>query len=114
MARDNAIKQLLIAAVEDKYIRTLAHKYTEYAAVTSLQILTHLKTTYGKIDEGMLEDNLETMKTDWDPNDTFETLIEQIENAVNLAEEGGDPISAKTQLNCGYKRVYNTGLFNVE
>ena len=103
-----------MAAIEDKCIRTLAHKCTEHAAVTALEILTHLKTTCGKIDEGMLEDNLENMKKDWDPNDTFETLVQQIENAVDLAEEGGDPISNTAQLNCGCKRVHNTGLFNVE
>lgn len=60
----------------------------------------------------MLEDNLEAMKKNWDPNHTFGTLVQQIENAMDLAEEGEDPISARAQLNCGHMRVCDTGLFN--
>ena len=43
---NNALKQLLLTAVPDIYIRTLKNKHTAYANVTTIAILTHLYRTY--------------------------------------------------------------------
>ena len=46
-AVDLALKQQLITAVPQMYIKTLAHNVLGFTNVTSKQILRHLKATYG-------------------------------------------------------------------
>ena len=43
---DNALRNQLIKATPDVYIRHLRDPITGYGSVTALQMLTHLKTTY--------------------------------------------------------------------
>ena len=46
---DKALKQILIGTVDEMFIRSLRHRYIGYANVTTLQILTHLYSTYAHI-----------------------------------------------------------------
>ena len=43
---DRALKGILIAAVDEAYIRSLRDKYIGYANVTTLDMLTHIYATY--------------------------------------------------------------------
>ena len=54
------------------------------------------------------------MKTDWDPNHTFEVLINQIEEGVYYAAEGVTPYTHEHILNIAYNVVFKTGLFEDE
>ena len=53
-----ALKSQLIAAVAPNFIRALWDKKYGFSTVTVLQLLTHLWTTYGEINEQELTDNL--------------------------------------------------------
>jgi hypothetical protein len=48
---DRAFKQLLIGAIDNMFINTLCDRHVGYANVTTLNLLTHLCDTYGKITE---------------------------------------------------------------
>jgi hypothetical protein len=52
-----ALKQQILAAVDDIYVRTSRNTHTGYAMVTTLQILTHLYTTYGKLTPMAMQEN---------------------------------------------------------
>ena len=46
---DKALKQQLLGAVDDVYVRTLRNRLTGYSSTTVWQLLDHLLTTYGRI-----------------------------------------------------------------
>ena len=92
---DNALKYLLIAAVDETYIRSLFDKYIGYANITALQMLTHLYAAYAKITEGGLEDNNKRMRANYDVNQPMEVIIEHIDNTVDMAAAADNPYLAE-------------------
>jgi hypothetical protein len=59
----NALKQQLLAAIDDIYVRTLCNMHTGYTRVTVLQILTHLYTTYGRLTPMAMQENDRTFRS---------------------------------------------------
>jgi hypothetical protein len=57
LATDKALKQQLLAVVNDMYYRTLHNRITGYANATTLHILTHLYATYSNINPTDLIEN---------------------------------------------------------
>jgi hypothetical protein len=57
LACDNALKQQIISCVNSMYLRTLSHRITGFANVTTRQMLTHLYTTYGRLTPSDLQAN---------------------------------------------------------
>jgi hypothetical protein len=47
----------------------------------------------------------------WDPNTPFEMLIEQIEDAMEIADTTGQAYTDAQVLTLAYTLVYNTGLY---
>jgi len=103
---DKALKSLFISAVDDLYIRALKDKYIGYANVTMLQMLTHLYVNYAKITPTDLEENDKRMKADWDPNQPFKVLIDQIDDGVDYATAGENPYTLEQIVNIAYNLVY--------
>ena len=60
---DKALKQMIIGAVDQMYLRTLRHRMTGFANVTTRQLLQHVYTTYGTISDTALLENDKKMKT---------------------------------------------------
>ena len=73
---EKSLKKLLLAAVDETYVRSLRHKYVGYANVKTLTILNHLYDAYAKITAQDLKENDKRLNTPYDPNDTMETLID--------------------------------------
>ena len=48
-------------------------------------MLTHLYNSYARISKFDLKENDKRFKKQWDLNQTFEVLIDQIEDAINYA-----------------------------
>ena len=106
-----ALKRQIIEAVDDIYLRTLRNRHTGYASVTLLQLITHLYPTYGQITPMDLDANDERFKRPFDPAQPFETLIQQIEDAQEYADAGGNPYSASQIVANAYALMYRTGMF---
>jgi hypothetical protein len=62
---DNALRALLIAAVPYKYIEAIVHHTLSIAQTTTVQLLTHLWSTYSKIHIADILDNLKHMQASW-------------------------------------------------
>jgi len=103
---NKALKSFLISAVDDLYIRALKDKYIGYANVTTLQMLTHLYANYAKITLTNLEENDKRMKADWNPNQPFKVLIDQIDDGVDYATAGEKPYTPEQIVNIAYNLVY--------
>ena len=92
---EQALKQLLLGAVDDIYVSSLRNQYTGYTAVTTLAILTHLYDTYGQISDLDLDENEKRMKTKYDPNQPIDVLFRQIEEAEEYAATGNSPFTPR-------------------
>ena len=110
---DKALKKILLAAVPDLFISAIKHPRTGYATTTTLNILTHLWTTYGEIKPEDLDQNLLTMSTTWHPSSPIETLYRQIDDGLAFAEAGESPIDDGTAVRIIYNIIFSTGVFEL-
>jgi hypothetical protein len=108
---EQAIKKLILEAFNDAYLNALPDEVVGYANSTSLDLLTHLLTSYAMIAPTELTQNYERLNTLYDPNQPIETLFQQIPDAGALAIAGGQPYGNAMIVNVAYTLVFNTGLF---
>ena len=109
-----ALRNLIINATEEQYIKKLKNSITAYATVTPHTLLEHLWTTYGKIDAADNKANEERMKAPWHPPTPIESLFKQLEDGKDFAEKGNESISDTQLIRWGYENIQNTGLFNAD
>ena len=62
------------------YYRTLKKKYTRYAVITCLTLLTHLHSEYGRLTSQDIDDIDKQMKIPITGETEFETFVQQIED----------------------------------
>ena len=94
---NKALKSITIATFEEVHIRALRNKHIGYANFTTHDIIRHLYDACASISAQDLSDNDEHLKSPYDPNLPFETLIDQVENAVKLDADGKSP-NTRTQI----------------
>ena len=111
---DQALKQLLLGAVDGVYVESLRDMYTGYTTVTTLQLLTHLYDHYGQISDMDLDDNEKQMGAKYDPNQPIDTLFKQIEAAVEFATTGNAPFTARQIVNKAFLLIFATGAYEDE
>ena len=112
VALQNSLKKQLIAAVDEIYLAAISEPYIKYGNRTLLEMLTHLYTTYAKISPVDLKENEQKMNSPWDPNQPFEVLVRQIQDATDFASHGGSPYTQRQIVDTAYTLVYSTGLFH--
>ena len=112
IATDKALKSQIIQAVHDLYLKTLKHRITGYANVSTREMLNHLYTSYGKMTPQDLQLLDSEMKTPYDPQLPIENLYEQIENAKDVAEAAGAPYADNQILNIAYNLVFQCNVFH--
>ena len=108
---DQALKQLILGAVDNIYLDSLRNAYTGYTAVTTQDLLDHLYTNYGQISDFDLEENEKRMKTKYDPSLPIDTLFKQIENAVEFAIHGNAPFTPRQIVNTAFLLLFATGAY---
>ena len=109
--KNKALKSLFIAAIDKTYIRSLRIKYIRYANVTTKEMLAHLYLSYANISDGDLEDNDKRMRANYDVNQPMEVLIEQIDDAVDIAAAADKPYSVEQVVTAAYNLVFKTDMF---
>jgi hypothetical protein len=108
---DQPIKKLILEAFADAYLNALSDKVVGYANCTSRDLLTHLLIFYAMIAPTELTQNYERLNTPYDPNQSIETLFQQIQDARAFAVAGGQPYGAAMIINVAYTLVFNTGFY---
>lgn len=86
------LQQQLLQAVPKIYIAELASSKVGYAEVTPTAILTLLVDTYGTITPTDLEENLERIKTLWNPDTPIQTVFANGTTCRQFATDGNEPI----------------------
>jgi hypothetical protein len=111
VATSNALKRLVIAAIDPTFISSLEDSMFGFTNVTVFQILTHLETTYAIVDQDALKANLDSLSAPWDPTETMEPLWQRGTLARRIAAAGQVPIT-DAQILLAYRDILkNTGLF---
>jgi hypothetical protein len=90
---EQAIREQLLAAIPDEFIRPLANELTQYANVSVLTILMHLDTRYGHITDDQLLTNKKNMNHMWSTTDSIDSFCRHIHQCHVLAMAALDPIS---------------------
>jgi hypothetical protein len=107
----NSLKKQLIEAIEPVYLRSQRDRHVGFANRTLRELFSTLFTAYGMLTPIKLIENQQSMNKPWDPNAPFETLIEQIEDGMELADAGGQAFTDAQILTLAYTLVYTTGLY---
>jgi hypothetical protein len=86
-----ALKKLILEAYDNMYTSQLEDYLLQYANRSSLEILMHLKQTYGFINPTQLADNYNKMTAPIKFQDPIESLFKKIEDSVRYANAGMQP-----------------------
>ena len=111
---DQALKQLLLGAVDDMYVSSLRNQYTGYTSVSTMNIITHLYDTYGQISDLDIDENERKMKQRYDPNQPIDVLFKQIESAEEYATTGNSPFTARQIVNTAFLLIFACGAYEDE
>ena len=108
---DKALRQILLASIDETYVRTLRHRYTGYGKTSTRTMLEHLYANYANISPANLQQNDAKLRAPYDANHPIETLIDQVELAVEYSAVGKTPYSAEKVVTIAFQLVFQTGLF---
>ena len=111
---DTALKTLLLSVCPDLYLEALKQPQIGYGARTTLELLTHLWASYGKIEPSHLWENEKRMKTAWHPTEPIEKLFSQLKATFEVAIAGNAGITEVAVVRIGYQIIMDTGLFKQE
>jgi hypothetical protein len=109
---ERALIQQIIAAVEPQYVAALRDRTTNQFTGTVLQILTYLKTTYGKITPAALQKlETETKAIDFNVVQPIDTIYHKVEDLVEYADLANAPMTQVQTINIAYNIINKTGRF---
>jgi len=110
-AVEKACKKVISVLIPERFYRTLKNRYTQFANVTTLTILTHLLTEYGQLSDQAVQDNDALMKKDINGETDFEDLVLQIEDAVeNVATQ--NPYTDQQVVSISFTIVERCGFYH--
>ena len=106
-----ALKKQLLAACPDLFLESMKQPHIGYGGRTVLQLLTHLHTNYGQIEQDQLVANEKRMRTPWHTTEPIETLFSQLKNTFEFALAGNAGITELQVVRIGYEIILATGMF---
>ena len=80
------LKNQLLDAVKDKYLRELWDRYNEYGDKTVLELLNHLFANYAKLNEPAINQNLERFNKPPDMDLPIDAYFSKQEECQEIAE----------------------------
>jgi hypothetical protein len=106
---DQAVNKIILEAYDNMYTFQLDDYLLQYANRSALEILMHLKQTYGFINPTQLAQNYNKMTAPINFQDHIETLFKQIEDEVRYANAGAQPYTEAQYVNIAFLLILNTG-----
>jgi hypothetical protein len=92
------LKTQLTSAIDSLFIDKLRDHTMGFANASTLQLLSHLHTTYGAVQSDQLEANAMQLGCQWDPSDPIETVWQNAQECRRFSSSGFDPISESTAV----------------
>jgi hypothetical protein len=91
---------------------TYFHSWTLDGSGVVKDILLDLFENYGKIRSTNLMANNKHFDEDWDPSETFQTIMARIKQCREFAIDAGQPYTEEQVLAKTHAIVFNTGLYH--
>ena len=88
---DKALHQIILASVENLYVRSLCHRYIKYGRTTTHQPLNQLYAVYTNISPVDLQLKDARLRTPYDANHSIKTIKDQLETAVKYVAARNTP-----------------------
>jgi hypothetical protein len=107
-----ALRTILLKAIEDTYLSPLKSQVTGYRNVSVATILTHLFKEYGDIGLNEMHKNDQRFNEAWDGAEPFENIITRIEDCIDYASSASAPYSAIQILSRAKRVVAETRLYH--
>jgi hypothetical protein len=111
---DANLKKLILEAVPPTYLEELADTVMGFANVTCLEILQHLRTTYGTVTPDDLKTNLKNLTRQWNPDQPLTDLWSQIKICQDFAAPSAEPISNATIIRLTLDNLEESGVFTYD
>ena len=108
---DRALFQQLLGVVKDNSIRVFYIPHQYYRVSSTLDMITHLYTTYDVIINTDWLANNKLFRESHAPIDLIELVWRHIDNTVAYADAGSTRYSRKQVIGNTYHILFNTGLF---
>ena len=109
---DNALKDLIVNAVDHTYLKAKKTKYTGYHGVSAIQLMKHLMDRYGKVSEADLDANQNKLMESYNASQPIKMYYEKIEDCIQYAKDRGTTISTEQVMQTVYHVVHVSGLYN--
>ena len=107
---DKACKNVIFTLIPEAYFRSFKKKYTGYANVKCLDIISHLWNTYRVLQDREVQENDVRMKKPISAETLFEDFVEKIETAVD-AVETQVPYTRQKIVSIAFMMVENDGIY---
>ena len=104
------MQKVLCTLIPEAYLWSFKNKYTGYANVQCLEILSHLWSTYGILQDYEVQENDVKMKKAIWAKTLFEDFVEQIETAVD-AVATKVPYTRHQIVSIAFTIVKNSGIY---
>jgi hypothetical protein len=106
---DQVLKRIILEAYANIYTSQLKDYILQYASLSALEILMHLKQTYGFINPTQLAENYNKMTANINFQDPIETLFKHIEDGMHYANACMQPYTEAQYVNIAFLLILNTG-----
>jgi hypothetical protein len=106
---DQTLEHIMLEAYDNMYTSQLEDYLLQYANRSALEVLMHLKQTYGFINPTQLAENYNKMTISINFQDPIETLFKHIEDGVRHANTGMQPYMEAQYVNIAFLLILNTG-----
>ena len=105
---ENALKSIIIDAVDEVYIGKLRNKYTAYLGITARDLLDHLIDRYGKITPAYVEECKKEMIKPIDAMQPIDIYFKRINETVQYAADGNVAFTTEQILQTAYHALSST------
>ena len=107
---DQALKQEQpLCAFDDMYFKAQKDAHIEYSNTSTLDLITHLYSSYENITQIELSKNDNRMKAPYNVTMPIENLFAQIDEAVEFTDAGNAPFTAIQIVTTAYLPIFRTG-----
>jgi hypothetical protein len=114
LAMSAALRQQLLAAVDDTYTRILKDDLLGYGDVTPRAIIEHLVTTYGEIQPEEIAANTARLNAEWDWNAPIEDYWVRLEECQSFANRAGEPVLEATMIRTAFSHFEKSQVIAVQ
>ena len=97
--------------MEDICVRSLKEKYIGYRNLTCPKVIDHVKANYYKIALADLKLNTVCMNAPHIINEPFESIIDNIDTAVDFADARKVSYTPEQVVTTAYDQIFATGYF---